>query len=125
MQKISLEALARQQIVPVVEQVRFSPNPVTSGTAPITVRVQVTARGGRPVNGARVFMRATPRVAQGQTQATGSDGWTTLTLVPNRLFPQPRDGFNVQFFLKAFRAGDPPLGGVAGYRLVQVRLADA
>ncbi len=109
----------------VVAQVRFSPNPVTSGTAPITARVQVTARGGRPVNGARVFMRATPRVVQGQTQATGSDGWTTLTLVPNRQFPQPRDGFNVQFFLKAFRAGDPPLGGVAGYRLVQVRLADA
>jgi hypothetical protein len=29
----------------------------------------------------------------------------------------------VQFFIKAYRAGDPPLGGIAGYRLVQVRLA--
>ena len=107
----------------IVAQVRFTPNPVTSRTAPIVARVQVTARGGRPVSGARVFMRATPRVVQGQTQITGADGWATLTLVPNRLFPQPRSGFNVQFFLKAFRAGDPPLGGVAGYRLVQVRLA--
>jgi hypothetical protein len=107
----------------VVSQVRFSPNPVTSRTAPITVRVQVTARGGRAVNGARVFMRATPRVVQGQTQTTGADGWTTLTLVPNSLFPQPRNGFNVQFFVKAFRTGDPALGGIAGYRLVQVRLA--
>jgi hypothetical protein len=107
----------------VVSQVRFAPNPVTSRTAPITARVQVTARGGRPVSGARVFMRATPRVVQGQTQVTQADGWTTLTLVPNRLFPEPRNGFNVQFFLKAFRASDPPLGGVAGYRLVQVRLA--
>jgi hypothetical protein len=107
----------------IVAQVRFSPNPVTSRTAPITARVQVTARGGRPVSGARVFMRATPRVVEGQTQITGGDGWVTITLVPNKTFPQPRNGFNVQFFLKTYRASDPPLGGVAGYRLVQVPLA--
>lgn len=107
----------------IVAQVVFSPNPVRSRTAPITVRVRVTARGGRPVSGALVFMRATPRVVQGQTRATAADGWVTLRLVPNRAFPQPRSGFNVQFFIKAYRANDPPLGGVAGYRLVQVRLA--
>jgi hypothetical protein len=107
----------------VVASVQFSPNPVTSRTAPITVRVRITARGGRPVSGALVFMRATPRVVQGQTQSTQADGFATLTLVPNRLFPQPRSGFNVQFFIKAFRQGDPGLGGIAGYRLVQVRLA--
>jgi hypothetical protein len=107
----------------VVATVQFSPNPVTSRTAPITARVRVTARGGRPVSGASVFMRATPRVVQGQTAQTGSDGWVTLTLVPNNQFPQPRSGFNVQFFIKASRPGDPGLGGIAGYRLVQVRLA--
>ena len=107
----------------VVAQVQFSPNPVTSRTAPITARVRVTARGGKPVSGAQVFMRGTPRVVQGQTQVTHGDGWATLTLVPNGQFPQPRNGFNVQFFVKAYRAGDPGLGGIAGYRLVQVRLA--
>jgi hypothetical protein len=107
----------------VVATVQFSPNPVTSRTAPITARVRVTARGGRPVSGASVFMRATPRVVQGQTAQTGGDGWVTLTLVPNGAFPQPRNGFNVQFFIKASRPGDPGLGGIAGYRLVQVRLA--
>jgi hypothetical protein len=107
----------------VVAQVNFNPNPVTSRTAPITVRVRVTARGGRPVSGALVFMRATPRVVQGQTQTTQADGFATLTLVPNQLFPQPRSGFNVQFFVKAYRQGDPGLGGIAGYRLVQVALA--
>jgi hypothetical protein len=107
----------------VVTQVQFSPNPVTSRTEPITVRVRVTARQGRPVSGALVFMRGTPRVVEGQTAATQADGFVTLTLVPNRLFPQPRNGFNVQFFIKAFRRGDPGLGGIAGYRLVQVRLA--
>jgi len=85
--------------------------------------VRVTARGGRPVSGAVVFMRGTPRVVEGQTSPTAGDGWVTLTLVPNQLFPQPRNGFNVQFFIKASRPGDPGLGGVAGYRLVQVRLA--
>jgi hypothetical protein len=107
----------------VVSSVQFTPNPVTSRTAPITVRVRVTARQNRPVRDARVFMRATPRVVQGQTVATQADGVATLTLVPNRRFPQPRNGFNVQFFIKAFRAGDPGLGGIAGFRLVQVRLA--
>jgi hypothetical protein len=68
-------------------------------------------------------MRATPRVVQGQTVQTGGDGVANLTLVPNAQFPQPRNGFNVQFFIKAFRPGDPGLGGIAGYRLVQVRLA--
>ena len=108
----------------VVAQVQFSPNPVTSSTAPITARVKVTARSGRAVSGARVFMRGTPRVVEGETQATGGDGWVTLTLVPNRNFPTPKNGFNVQFFIKAFRSGDPALGGIAGYRLVQVRLAN-
>jgi Ig domain of plant-specific actin-binding protein len=107
----------------VVASVSFDPNPVTSRTAPIMVRVRVTARGGRPVRGALVFMRATPRVVEGQTLETQADGVATLTLVPNRLFPQPRNGFNVQFFIKASRRGDPALGGIAGYRLVQVRLA--
>jgi hypothetical protein len=107
----------------VVASVQFSPNPVTSRTAPITARVRVTARGGRPVSGASVFMRATPRVVQGQTLQTQADGTATLTLVPNRQFPQPRSGFNVQFFIKASKPGDPGLGGIAGFRLVQVRLA--
>ena len=66
----------------VIASVQFSPNPVTSSTAPITVRVRVTARGGRPVRGALVFMRGTPRVVEGQTQATQADGFVTLTLVP-------------------------------------------
>ena len=107
----------------VVASVQFSPNPVTSRTQPIVVRVRITARNGRPVSGANVFMRATPRVVTGQTVQTQADGVATLTLVPNAQFPQPRNGFNVQFFIKVSRPGDPGLGGIAGYRLVQVRLA--
>jgi hypothetical protein len=103
-----------------IASVQFTPNPVTSQTAPITVRVRVTARGGTPVRGALVFVRGTPRVVEGQTQATQSDGRVTLTLIPNANFPQPRNGFNVQFFVKAYRQGTPALDD---YSLVQVRLA--
>ena len=107
----------------IVSQVNFSPNPVRSRTAPISIRVQVKDSRGLLIRGAVVFMRATPRVTSGTHTPTDGTGWATFQLVPNANFPQPRSGFNVQFFVKAFRQGDPPLGGIAGYRLVQVGLA--
>ncbi len=107
----------------IASEVRFTPNPVTSRTAPITAHVRVKDTRGFVIRGALVFMRATPRVTSGARVETQADGWATFQLVPNASFPQPRSGYNVQFFVKAYRAGDPPLGGIAGYRLVQVRLA--
>lgn len=108
----------------IVSEVQFSPNPVTSRTSPITVRIRVKDTRGNVISGALVFIRSTPRVTSGgDRQATETDGSVTYQLVPNGNFPQPRSGFNVQFFVKAYRAGDPALAGIAGYRLVQVRLA--
>jgi hypothetical protein len=108
----------------VVSQVRFSPSPVTSAVSPIAVSVRVTDTRGFVVRDAFVFVRATPRVTSGgDRQRTAQDGWVAYQLVPNANFPRPRSGYNVQFFVKAYRDGDPPLAGVAAYRLVQVRLA--
>jgi len=108
----------------VVAEVRFSPNPVRSRVAPISVRIRVKDTRGFVIRDAFVFVRSTPRVTSGgDRQRTAQDGWVTYQLVPNARFPQPRRGFNVQFFVKAYRDGDPPLAGVAAYRLVQVRLA--
>jgi hypothetical protein len=107
----------------IVSQVRFSPNPVTSRTAPLTVRVRVTDTRGDVVQGATVFIRSTPRVTSGGgSQTTGADGWVSYQLVPNAHF-RVRTGYNVQFFVKAYRPTDPALAGIAGYRLVQVRTA--
>ena len=79
---------------------------------------------GYVVRDALVFVRSTPRVtAGGDRQAATTDGWVTYQLAPNGNFPQPRNGYNVQFFVKAYRSGDPPLAGIAAYRLVQVPLA--
>jgi hypothetical protein len=96
---------------------------VTSAVQAITVRVRVKDTRGNVVRDALVFVRSTPRVtAGGDRQATTTDGWVTYQLVPNSNF-RVRSGYNVQFFVKAYRSGDPGLAGVAGYRLVQVRTA--
>jgi hypothetical protein len=108
----------------IVSQVLFAPNPVRSRNEVITVRVRTKDTRGFVVRDGLVFVRSTPRVTTGgDRQLTTTDGWVTYQLAPNGNFPRPRKGFNVQFFVKAYRSGDPGLGGIAGYRLVQVRLA--
>jgi len=107
----------------VVDQVQFSPNPLRSRTAPITVRVKVKDTRGYVVRDALVFLRSTPLVTRNaQDQKTGQDGWLQLTVTPENDFPELRPAYSVQFFVKAYRQGDPVLAGVAAYRLVQVPL---
>jgi hypothetical protein len=107
----------------IVDRVRFSPSPVPSRTDPITVSIRVKDSRGYVIRGAIVFIRSTPRVTSGgDKSATASDGWVTYRLFPNENFPQIRKGFNVQFFVRAYRLGDPALAGIAGTRLVQVPL---
>jgi hypothetical protein len=108
----------------VVSQVVFSPNPVRGRNQIITVRVRTKDTRGFVIRDALVFVRSTPRVTTGgDRQLTTTDGWVTYQLAPNGNFPKPRRGYNVQFFVKVYRSGDPALAGIAGYRLVQVRLA--
>ena len=108
----------------VVDQAVFSPNPVRSQTAPFTVRLKVKDTRGFVVRDALVFFRSTPLVTRNaQDQRTGQDGWLTLTITPERDFPALRNGYSLQFYVKAYRQGDPVLGGIAGTRLVQVPLS--
>lgn len=108
----------------VVSEVQFSPNPIRSRTGPISIRVRVKDTRGYIVRDALVFVRSTPLVTKGESRVrTATDGWASFTVLPRFNFPRPRNGFNVQYFVKAYRAGDHPLAGIAGYRLVQVRLA--
>ncbi len=107
----------------VVDQVQFSPNPLRSRTDPITVRIKVKDTRGYVVRDALVFFRSTPLVTRNaQDQKTGQDGWLQLTVTPEHDFPELNPAYAVQFFVKAYRQGDPPLAGVAAYRLVQVQL---
>jgi hypothetical protein len=104
----------------IVDQVTFNPNPVTSRSVPIKVTITVKDTKGRLVKGALVFFRSTPIVTSTPTDApTGSNGTVTYSVQPQSNFPI-QNGYSVQFFVKAYRSGDPTLAGISGTRLVQV-----
>lgn len=104
----------------VVSDVQFSPNRITSRRATIVVRIRVKDTRAFVVRDAFVFIRSTPKVTTGgDRRLTAMDGWLTYELVPESDFPT-RARTAVQFFVKAYRTGDPPLAGVYGSRLVQV-----
>ncbi len=94
----------------IVDSVTFSPNPVRSRTSAISVRIKVKDTRGYVVRDALVFLRSTPILtspaAVGKTEQGGT---VTYSVQPRADFPL-RNGHNVQFFVKAYRAGDNPLG---------------
>jgi hypothetical protein len=103
-----------------VDKVVFNPNPVTTRSVPIRVTITVKDTKGRLVQGALVFIRSTPIVSSTPTDApTGNDGTVSYSIQPRSDFPI-RNGHSVQFFVKAYRSGDPTLAGISGTRLVQV-----
>jgi hypothetical protein len=107
----------------IVDRVEFQPNPVTSRNTTIVVRIKVEDTRNYVVRGAFVFFRSTPVVTSTPTDAqTGTDGWITYSVRPESDFPL-KTGYSVQFYVKAYRKGDPTLAGVAGTRLVQVATA--
>jgi hypothetical protein len=107
----------------IVDRVDFAPNPVQTRNTVITIRLKVKDTRGYVVRDALVFVRSTPVVTgTPPTQRTGQDGWVQYGVQPEADFPL-KNGYNVQFYVKAYRAGDPVLAGVAGSRLVQVGTA--
>ncbi len=104
----------------IVDTVVFNPNPVTSRSVPIKVTITVKDTKGRLVKGALVFFRSTPIVTSTPTDApTDGNGKVTYSVQPRSDFPI-KNGYSVQFFVKAYRSGDPTLAGISGTRLVQV-----
>ena len=104
----------------IINQVRFSPNPVRSKTAPIQVRVHISDTRGFYIRDALVFVRSTPLLTASPPETpTGLDGWVTLTTTPRLDFPL-KEGFSVQFFVRARKAGENLLAGVSSRRLAQV-----
>ena len=87
---------------------------------PIRVTITVKDTKGRLVKGALVFFRSTPIVTSTPTDAaTGNNGTVTYSVQPLSSFPI-KNGYSVQFFVKAYKSGDPTLAGISGTRLVQV-----
>lgn len=107
----------------IVDSVTFSPNPVRSRTSPITIKARVIDTRGFVVRDALVFIRSTPIVTGTPPETkTAQDGTVTFTVMPEVDFPL-KNGYNVQFFVRARKTGDNPLAGISTRRLVQVRVA--
>jgi hypothetical protein len=107
----------------IVDRVDFSPNPVRTRSTPIRIVVKIEDTRNFVVRDALVFVRSTPVVTGTPAETkTGQDGTITFTVQPETDFPI-RNGYSVQFFVRARKEGDRPLAGIAGYRLVQVATA--
>lgn len=108
---------------PVVLQIdgqSSNPSPITRSVGDVTLRVHVSACNGRAVSGALVQTTAIPfnQFSIPAEQATGSDGWASLTLHRESAFPaSPRQQI-LAVFIRARKPGDPILAGIAGRRLV-------
>jgi hypothetical protein len=104
----------------IVDRVDFSPNPVRSRSTAIKIVVKIKDTRGYVVRDTLVFIRSTPVVTNTPPETkTGQDGTITFTVQPESDF-LIKPGYSTQFFVRARKEGDKPLGGIAGYRLVQV-----
>ena len=104
----------------IVDRVDFTPNRVTSRSTPIRITVRIEDTRNFVVRDALVFIRSTPVVTSTPAETkTATDGTVTFTVQPESDF-SIRSGYSTQFFVRARKDGDRPLGGIAGYRLVQV-----
>jgi len=107
-----------------IDRQAILPPVVTSGTTSITVRVRVSACGGRPVQGMLVFVTAVPynQFAVPQEQQTGVDGFAQLTMPRLRGFPASDKQQLLVVFARARKPGEPLLGGISTRRLVSFRV---
>jgi hypothetical protein len=104
----------------VVDTVSFNPNPVTSTSQPVHVTIKIKDNKGKLVRGAEVSIVSTPvRTSTPTPTKTDSAGIVVYTIQPRPDF-LIKTGFSTQFYVKAYRAGEPTLAGVSGGRLVQV-----
>ena len=106
----------------IVQKVQFSPNPVRSRSSSITITV--TVKDTRVLRPQRVRVPALdPLLTSTPTDAqTASDGRVKYAVKPRSDFPL-KNGYSVQFFVKAYRKGDPTLAGISGTRRSQVPTA--
>jgi hypothetical protein len=102
----------------VIDNVKFSPSPVTT-RGPITARFHVSDTRGFSISGALVFALGLPYgwVYGSPEVPTDPTGWATIVIHPTRNMPLRRGDLVV--FVRARKPGDSLLAGVSTRRLVQ------
>jgi hypothetical protein len=106
----------------IIDNVRYSANPIRSRTTPTQMQIHVSDSHQNSVQNAAVFVQGLPysRVANMAEVHTASNGWATVSLRPGQFFP--RKGY-VVLFVRARVEGQDTLGGTSTRRLVQVTVA--
>jgi hypothetical protein len=116
---------AAQVVLPnrlVIDNVRYSANPIRVRTSPTQMQVHVADTRQNAVQGALVFVEGLPysRIAPISEVRTDNNGWATVALQPAQFFP--RKGY-LTLFVRAHVDGQDLLGGTSTRRLVQVTIA--
>ncbi len=108
----------------VIDRQQATPQPIRTDTQSIVMRFHISACGGRSVVGALVYQTPTPyqQFSAGE-QATGPDGWATLTLRRLRFFPAAKQQQLLVVFVRARKAGEDLLGGISARRLVSFKVS--
>jgi hypothetical protein len=105
-----------------IDSQQASPSVVHAGSQQIILRYHVSACGGRSVQGALVYVTATPynQLSIPGEQATGSDGFAELSFRTLAGFPvSPRQQL-LAMFVRARKSGEDLLGGISTRRLFSV-----
>jgi hypothetical protein len=102
----------------------LNPPVVGGSTTGLTARFRVSACGGRPVQGALVYVTAVPynQFSVPSEQETDTDGWATLSLQRLDGFPAASRQQLLVMFVRARKANENVLGGVSTRRLVSFRV---
>jgi len=106
----------------VIDNVKFSPNPLRS-RRPVVARFHVSDTRGFSIQGALVYALGLPYgwTRNGPEQPTNASGWATIAFQPTRALPLRRGGALV-VFVRARKPGDNLLAGVSTRRLVQASI---
>ncbi|HET7138273.1 MAG TPA: hypothetical protein VFI04_07940 [Gaiellaceae bacterium] len=106
----------------IVDNVRYSANPIVSRTTATVMQVHVADSHQNSVQNAAVFVEGLPysRVAPMSEVHTDANGWANVKLQPSKFFP--RKGYLV-LFVRARVEGQDLLAGTSTRRLVQVNIA--
>jgi len=104
---------------------RFIPSGViTAQMQTFTVRFHVSDTCGQSVSGASVYATAVPyrQVTVPPEVTTDASGWATLQFDRLAGFPAARSQQLMVMFVRARKAGEPPLAGISTRRLISLRV---